>query len=288
MALGHHTVAWFERQNRALGLPPGTRHSDEWYARAHAQAQAQQAAQQAEAQRQHQAHLDELRKEQQNQIYEQQQTAQQAQQQAQQQAAEQAAAEAARLEAERKHQEDMRHRRDEWDRLNKQGAYDPDGWQSIGHQPDPIAIPDWWLTGPSAPPAALPASPAAPPAAPPVAPPVVGLPPTPPPAKPEKPTSPPPVTRPLGPGEAWTNPLKQGTPINALLGKSAAGAWGAWDKKPSWGSPQPAGQKPAGQITPWGQNRTYRDVGLLGGTGMNKKPVMGASWGTPSYWGGPR
>lgn len=170
MAVGHHTNKWFEDQNRALGLPHGTRHSDKWYADEIARRQAAAAAQ-AQAPGQHNAQLQQIYKEQQNQSYYNQQAAQQAQQQAQQQAAQaqlqadiqaqqqataaaQAAATAtAAKEAEAKRQENNKARRDDWDRQNKQGAYDPDGWQSMGYQPDPIAMPDWWMDqAPAAPP----------------------------------------------------------------------------------------------------------------------------------------
>ena len=44
-------------------------------------------------------------------------------------------------------------RRNDWDLQNKQGLHDPDGWQSIGFQPDHIPMPDWWRD------AAVPAAP---------------------------------------------------------------------------------------------------------------------------------
>jgi hypothetical protein len=97
------------------------------------------------------------------------------------------AAELAAKEAKR--QADMKARRDEWDRLNNQGIHDPDGWQSIGYQPDPVAMPSWWLDGlelgTTAPAVPLPLPP---PPAPPVPPaPPLAPPPAPPPAPPATP-----------------------------------------------------------------------------------------------------
>jgi hypothetical protein len=195
MALGQHNDIWFERQNKALGLPPGTRHSDDWYARAHQQAQAQQAQQQQLQAQQHQASV-------QNTLKEQQVWAQQQQQGANAKAeADRIAAEKAKADADAKAKADAEKAkadaekakadaekaeterqargvrfRDEWDALNKQGIHDSDGWQSTGYQPDRIAMPNGWDGMGFAPPAP-PAPPAAPPpAAPPPPPPPPGTP----------------------------------------------------------------------------------------------------------------
>jgi hypothetical protein len=250
MPLGHHTDPWFENQNKALGLPPGTRHHDEWYQREIGRRQAQ-AEEQSRYQKEQQA------KEPQYQISQQQSAANFAANQAANRpptpptgptAAELAAKEA-------KRQADMRARRDEWDRLNNQGIHDPDGWQSIGFQPDPVAMPSWWLDGlelgTTAPAVPLPIPPVVPPpVVPQVTPAVI------PPAEEQKSAAPP------------TNALSLFGTGGQAQSRTAQPAgqsnWGAWGQQPSgqnqanpWGAglmgmkPQPWGQKPAGQGT-WG------------------------------------
>jgi chemotaxis protein histidine kinase CheA len=178
-----HTDTWYENQNQALGLPHGTRHTDLWY---QTQRQQREAAARDEEMRRQQEQFrlqqEAAHKEQQNQAYYQQQTAQQAAQQtaqqqqqtaaqAQAQAAAQAAAQAtaqaeqqaaaqAATVAEAALQAKQKGWRDDWDRINKQGIHDLDGWQSIGYQADPIAMPQGWEGGAAVPPATPPATPA--------------------------------------------------------------------------------------------------------------------------------
>jgi hypothetical protein len=122
---------------------------------------------------------------------------------ARQEAAAHAAAQAQREAAARAQQEatargEARLRAEDiWDRMHEQRAYDPDGWQSMGHQADAISMPDsWWNNGegwirpsdnalaPDAPPAAE-VTPAPPPAAPPAPPPAAPPPAAPPSGKPQ-------------------------------------------------------------------------------------------------------
>jgi hypothetical protein len=158
-----NTAAWYARRNQELGLPAGTRwSSDQYQAERQRQVEAQrQAAAQAEAQRQHQARLDQLYKEQQNQIYHPSGSWGQNQPPPPPPAPPPPPPPPPPPAPTGPTPEEIARRRDEWDRLNKQGKYDPDGWQSIGHQPMPKPIPDWWLTGPTAPPTTPPAPPAA-------------------------------------------------------------------------------------------------------------------------------
>jgi hypothetical protein len=63
--------------------------------------------------------------------------------------------------------------RDAWDRLNNQGTYDADGWQSMGFQPDVIPMPAGWSANnwlPPTPPVTPPVTPPTPPVTPPVIP----------------------------------------------------------------------------------------------------------------------
>jgi hypothetical protein len=270
-----HTDAWYRRQNAALGLPPGARHSDAWYKQKIQQKQ-QKAAQEE------QWRLERLAKEQANQAYNQQQGSQQAAAEAERiQREKEAAAQAAALKAQQdaaaaaaQHQTDQRHRRDEWDRLNQQGIYDADGWQSIGYQPDPKPIPDWWLTGPSAPPAAPPVPPAAPPAGTPWASPAPGNGSVPPgyhnpeegwrdPAKwgvskpgdllarPEPTGAPFAGLTPPAPGDLLARPQPTGAPFAGLTAtKSGTGLWGS-SQPQAWTQP-----KPLNNWGVWGQKAT--------------------------------
>ena len=292
MALGQHNVRWFETQNQALGLPPGTRHSDEFYRRAHAEAQARQ----RQAQQQHQWGLQDTIKEQQHQASLQQHAAreQAAREQAarDQAAKEKLAAEAAAFA--KKRDNDMQ-RRDEWDRLNKQGIYDPDGWQPIGYQPDPIAIPDWWLESTAG----------APPAAPPAPPapdlsslnshlaslgkPAVSLRPG--------------VTLPTGGGGEGivvpgTTPRPAFTPtpgapvattkggsgenfVNALLQTRGAQA----QPQPGWGASNAGQAQPKGAWGAWGQRPSFTQKPDAGAWGQNSRPQ---SWMGPGAMGSQR
>lgn len=213
--------------------------------------------------------------------------------------------------AETDRQGKMRARRDEWDRLNNQGKYDPDGgWQSMGYQPDPVAMPSWWLDGlelgTTAPAVPLPLPPqqvVPPPVVPPVVPPVTppaaatnsgaatnATPPGAPPAAPSINTlfgtgMVPPVTVGLTPaaGSAWPNAMSQvgtGGQAQNTAAKSGQGAWGAWGQPSAmpWGA-RPMGMKPQPWTQPVGQMSHGNTAGLQAWT-QPARPTGQVGWGT--------
>ena len=281
-----HSDTWYRNQNLALGLPAGERHSDTWY-----QNETLKRQQQAKAAQEEQWRLERLAKEQQNQAYIQQRNTRQSADEAARIAAEKAAADKAAADkiaadkiaadkiaadkviadqtaAENTARAQHLARQQGWDRMHKQrggntgpdGAYesyDPDGWQSIGHQPDYIAMPSWW-DGPgtvpgAAPPATPPVTPAVtpavtPPVTPPVAPPVTS------------PVAPPPLP---APGDLLNRPEPTGAPFTGF--------------GPAPGNllnrPEPTGAPFTGFAAPAPTNSLAQ---LLGGAGQGTSPLP--SW----------
>lgn len=306
-----HTDIWRERRNQELGLPPGTRHTDEWY-----MAEMQRRASQAPiaARDQANAFAEGLKGTQDRAdawIRQQQEAAaaQQAQQEAaaqtQQQAqAQQAAAALAQQQAAAKVQQDTTEadalarkketaRRDDWDRMNQQGAYDADGWQSDGDQRTPLAMPWWWDGSAAAPTPPTPAAPAPAPT------PAIGS------GSPQQPGAQPNALAqlvgtagpagsgsPQQPGVAplpspWAPTLGSGSPQQPIAqpwGMSSGGQgmnWGAWGQKPSWWKTE---QNPDQGMTsgaqPWMQKPSRQRNRGWGQTWGSGSPQQPGSWGS--------